>query len=114
MTPLGQILALMDDTHQFMVETSARLLRLPSFLQTRRVGSGAELAERLDVDPRTVRRDVGRAPLEMIVESASPTAGRLERIDDPTCPVLAGGNDLERLELYIGLEGVDFEVLDLP
>lgn len=41
-------------------ETSARLLRLLSLLQTRRDWSGAELAERLDVTPRTVRRDIER------------------------------------------------------
>ncbi|GAB2999950.1 helix-turn-helix transcriptional regulator [Saccharothrix stipae] len=43
-----------------MVDTSARLLRLLSLLQTRRDWSGAELAERLDVTTRTVRRDVER------------------------------------------------------
>ncbi|WP_035812627.1 helix-turn-helix transcriptional regulator [Jiangella gansuensis] len=43
-----------------MVETSARLLRLLSLLQTHRDWSGAELAERLDVTTRTVRRDVDR------------------------------------------------------
>ncbi|NYI06342.1 helix-turn-helix transcriptional regulator [Allostreptomyces psammosilenae] len=41
-----------------MVETSARLLRLLSLLQTHRDWAGAELAERLGVTPRTVRRDV--------------------------------------------------------
>ncbi|WP_158841707.1 helix-turn-helix transcriptional regulator [Saccharothrix deserti] len=43
-----------------MLETSARLLRLLSLLQTRRDWPGPELAERLDVSPRTVRRDVDR------------------------------------------------------
>ncbi|NUW39389.1 helix-turn-helix transcriptional regulator [Nonomuraea rhodomycinica] len=43
-----------------MLETSARLLRLLSLLQTHRQWSGAELAERLGVTTRTVRRDVGR------------------------------------------------------
>src|SRR4051812_30427111 len=43
-----------------MWETSARLLRLLSLLQTRRDWSGAELAERLEITPRTVRRDVER------------------------------------------------------
>jgi predicted DNA-binding transcriptional regulator YafY len=43
-----------------MVETSARLLELLSLLQSRREWSGAELAERLDVGARTVRRDVER------------------------------------------------------
>ncbi|CAM2785431.1 YafY family protein [Prescottella defluvii] len=43
-----------------MRETSARLLRLLSLLQTRRDWSGDELAERLDITPRTVRRDVDK------------------------------------------------------
>ncbi|WP_188195653.1 helix-turn-helix transcriptional regulator [Nonomuraea sp. SYSU D8015] len=43
-----------------MLETSARLLRLLTLLQTHRRWSGAELADRLGVTPRTVRRDVDR------------------------------------------------------
>jgi len=43
-----------------MWETSARLLKLLSLLQACRDWSGAELAARLEVSERTVRRDVGR------------------------------------------------------
>ncbi|GAB90537.1 helix-turn-helix transcriptional regulator [Gordonia rhizosphera] len=43
-----------------MLETSARLLALLTLLQARREWSGAELAERLDVTTRTVRRDVDK------------------------------------------------------
>ncbi|BCB78100.1 hypothetical protein Pflav_045100 [Phytohabitans flavus] len=43
-----------------MLETSARLLRLLSLLQTPRDWSGADLAERLGVGVRTVRRDVDK------------------------------------------------------
>ncbi|MEU1992945.1 YafY family protein [Nocardia gamkensis] len=43
-----------------MLETSARLLRLLSLLQSPRDWTGAELAERLDVDVRTVRRDIDK------------------------------------------------------
>lgn len=43
-----------------MWETSARLLKLLSLLQARRDWSGADLAARLEVSQRTVRRDVGR------------------------------------------------------
>lgn len=43
-----------------MLETSARLLRLLSLLQTPREWTGAELAGRLDVTTRTVRNDVER------------------------------------------------------
>ncbi len=43
-----------------VLETSARLLRLLSLLQARRDWTGAELAARLAVTLRTVRRDVDR------------------------------------------------------
>jgi predicted DNA-binding transcriptional regulator YafY len=42
------------------VSDAARLLRLLSLLQTPREWPGSELAERLGVTPRTVRRDVDR------------------------------------------------------
>jgi len=43
-----------------MPKTSARLLSLLSLLQARRDWPGADLAERLEVSPRTVRRDIDR------------------------------------------------------
>ncbi|MEV5890615.1 helix-turn-helix transcriptional regulator [Nonomuraea fuscirosea] len=43
-----------------MLETSARLLRLLSLLQSRTDWTGAELADRLQVGLRTVRRDIDR------------------------------------------------------
>ncbi|WP_405582734.1 helix-turn-helix transcriptional regulator [Streptomyces sp. NBC_01092] len=43
-----------------MQKTSSRLLALLSLLQTRRDWLGEDLAVRLDVTPRTVRRDVDR------------------------------------------------------
>lgn len=43
-----------------MLETSARLLRLLSLLQSRRDWRGTELADRLGVGLRTVRRDIDR------------------------------------------------------
>ncbi|WP_066951227.1 helix-turn-helix transcriptional regulator [Microtetraspora fusca] len=43
-----------------MKETSARLLRLLALLQARRDWSGQELADRLGVTTRTVRRDVDK------------------------------------------------------
>ena len=42
------------------MDTAARLLRLLSLLHSRPQWDGAELAARLDVTPRTVRRDVTR------------------------------------------------------
>ena len=43
-----------------MANTSSRILRLLSLLQHHRFWPGAELAERLGVSPRTLRRDVDR------------------------------------------------------
>ncbi|MFB7615607.1 helix-turn-helix transcriptional regulator [Kitasatospora sp. NPDC056181] len=43
-----------------MTDTPARLLNLLSLLQTPREWPGSELAERLQVSPRTIRRDIDR------------------------------------------------------
>jgi predicted DNA-binding transcriptional regulator YafY len=43
-----------------MASTSTRTLRLLSLLQARRYWPGAELAGRLQVSPRTLRRDIDR------------------------------------------------------
>src|ERR1700704_4769037 len=43
-----------------MLETSARLLRLLSLFQGRRYWSGSDLASRLEVTSRTLRRDVDK------------------------------------------------------
>ncbi|AQZ64190.1 Transcriptional regulator, DeoR family [[Actinomadura] parvosata subsp. kistnae] len=74
-----------------MLHTSARLLRLLSLLQTRRDWSSADLAERLGVAPRTVRRDVERLrALGYPVHSAPGVAGGYR---------LAAGADLPPLLL---------------
>jgi predicted DNA-binding transcriptional regulator YafY len=56
----GQQRSAIRATIRAVLDTSARLLALLSLLQGRRDWSGAELAERLGVGPRTVRRDVER------------------------------------------------------
>jgi len=59
-----------------VLETSARLLRLLGLLQARPDWTGAELAARLDVTPRTLRRDVQRLrDLDYPVESVPGVAG---------------------------------------
>ncbi|MFF5937472.1 helix-turn-helix transcriptional regulator [Streptomyces sp. NPDC012508] len=58
-----------------MLETSARLLRLLSLLQAHREWSGADLAERLGVTTRTVRRDVDRLRELGYPVDASPGTG---------------------------------------
>ncbi|WPO74686.1 YafY family protein [Streptomyces sp. KN37] len=58
-----------------MLETSARLLRLLSLLQAHREWSGADLADRLGVTSRTVRRDVDRLRELGYPVNASPGTG---------------------------------------
>jgi predicted DNA-binding transcriptional regulator YafY len=59
-----------------MVQTSARLLALLSLLQQRREWSGPELAGRLEVGPRTIRRDVEKLrELGYPIEAAPGIAG---------------------------------------
>jgi predicted DNA-binding transcriptional regulator YafY len=59
-----------------VLETSTRLLRLLSVLQGRRFWPGAELAERLEIGTRTLRRDVDRLrSLGYVIESTSGPGG---------------------------------------
>lgn len=59
-----------------MSSPAARLLRLIALLQTRRLWSGADLAERLGVDRRSLRRDVERLrALGYAVEAAAGVGG---------------------------------------
>ena len=59
-----------------MVETSARLLALLSLLQVRREWTGQELADRLEVGPRTIRRDIDKLrSLGYPIEAAPGVAG---------------------------------------
>ena len=59
-----------------MIATSARLLALLSLLQQRREWSGPELARRLEVGSRTIRRDVGKLrELGYPIEAAPGIAG---------------------------------------
>lgn len=58
-----------------MLETSARLLRLLSLLQSHREWTGSDLADRLGVTPRTVRRDVDRLRELGYPVNASPGTG---------------------------------------
>lgn len=59
-----------------MLDTSTRLLRLLSVLQARRSWAGAELAERLEVTTRTLRRDIDRLrSLGYVIEATSGPGG---------------------------------------
>ena len=66
----------MDGRLGTMLETSARLLRLLSLLQARRDWMGPELAARLGVSPRTLRRDMDKLRgLGYPVDATPGTAG---------------------------------------
>ncbi|HEV7805517.1 MAG TPA: YafY family protein [Solirubrobacteraceae bacterium] len=83
--------------------TSGRLLKLLSLLQTRRDWPGAELAGRLDVSPRTIRRDVERLrglgyPVEA---STAPTGGYRLHAGTAMPPLLL--DDDEAVAIAVGL-----------
>ncbi|WP_430640842.1 WYL domain-containing protein [Couchioplanes caeruleus] len=86
-----------------MANTSARMLRLLSLLQTHRYWPGAELADRLDVSPRTLRRDVDRLrELGYPVDAARGVAGGYQLQAGAAMPPLLL-DDEEAVAIAIGL-----------
>src|ERR671923_756324 len=83
--------------------TSSRLLELLSLLQARRDWQGAELADRLEVSRRTIRRDVERLrDLGYPVESLSgPGGGYRLRAGTAMPPLLL--DDDEAIAIAVGL-----------
>jgi predicted DNA-binding transcriptional regulator YafY len=86
-----------------MSETSSRLLELLSLLQARRDWPGGELADRLEVSGRTIRRDVERLRrLGYPVESLTgPTGGYRLRAGSAMPPLLL--DDEEAIAIAVGL-----------
>ncbi|AXK35538.1 YafY family transcriptional regulator [Streptomyces armeniacus] len=88
-----------------MLETSARLLRLLSLLQAHREWSGGDLADRLGVTPRTVRRDIDRLRgLGYPVHSSTGTAGGYQLGAGAELPPLLL-DDEEAVAVAVGLQG---------
>lgn len=86
-----------------MLETSARLLRLLSLLQVRRDWTGADLAERLSVDVRTIRRDVDKLrSLGYPVNAAPGVAGGYQLGAGAELPPLLLDDD-EAVAVAVGL-----------
>ena len=86
-----------------MIETSARLLRLLALFQAQRYWSGAQLAERLEVTSRTLRRDVDRLrSLGYPVHSTSGTAGGYQLGSGAKLPPLLLDDD-EAVAVAVGL-----------
>ena len=86
-----------------MTETSSRLLTLLSLLQGRRDWPGSELAERLEVSRRTIRRDIERLRvLGYPVESLTgPAGGYRLRAGTAMPPLLL--DDEEAIAIAVGL-----------
>jgi predicted DNA-binding transcriptional regulator YafY len=85
-----------------MLETSARLLRLLSLLQRRSDWSAAELAERLGVSARTIRRDMERLrDLGYPVHAARGVAGYRLGAGTALPPLLL--DDEEAVAVAVGL-----------
>jgi predicted DNA-binding transcriptional regulator YafY len=86
-----------------MTETSGRLLQLLSLLQARRDWPGAELAERLEVSGRTIRRDVERLRgLGYPVDSLTGPAGGYRLRPGTAIPPLLLDDD-EAIAIAVGL-----------
>jgi predicted DNA-binding transcriptional regulator YafY len=86
-----------------MSGTSGRLLKLLSLLQTRRDWPGGELARRLEVSPRTIRRDVERLrELGYPVDAVTGPAGGYRLHAGTAMPPLLLDDD-EAVAIAVGL-----------
>jgi predicted DNA-binding transcriptional regulator YafY len=86
-----------------MLGTSARLLRLLALFQGRRYWSGADLAERLEVTSRTLRRDVDKLrTLGYPIQSTSGAEGGYQLSAGSTMPPLLL-DDEEAIAVAFGL-----------
>ncbi|MFJ5102575.1 helix-turn-helix transcriptional regulator [Streptomyces sp. NPDC088554] len=86
-----------------MTDTPARLLSLLSLLQTPREWPGSELAERLDVSARTIRRDIDRLrSLGYPVEATMGAVGGYRLVAGTAMPPLLL-DDGEAVAIAVGL-----------
>jgi predicted DNA-binding transcriptional regulator YafY len=88
-----------------MSTTTERMLRLLSLLQTHRYWAGAELADRLEVSSRTLRRDVERLrTLGYPVDATRGVAGGYQLQAGAALPPLLLDDD-EAIAIAVGLRG---------
>jgi predicted DNA-binding transcriptional regulator YafY len=86
-----------------MLQASERLLRLLTLLQSRSTWGGAELAERLEITPRTLRRDVERLrSLGYPIDGATGVAGGYALGPGAALPPLSLDED-EATAVFVGL-----------
>ena len=87
-----------------MANTSSRTLRLLSLLQTHRFWAGAELAGRLDVSVRTLRRDIDRLrELGYPVEATRGVDGGYQLAPGAALPPLVVDDD-EAVAIAVGMQ----------
>ena len=87
----------------WMLQASVRLLRLLTLLQSQRSWTGAELSERLEMTPRTLRRDVDKLrSLGYPILSSSGVAGGYHMGAGTRLPPLVFA-DREALAVALGL-----------
>ncbi len=86
-----------------MADPTSRIIRLLSLLQTHRFWPGGELADRLEVSPRTLRRDIDRIrELGYPVKAARGIAGGYQLQAGATLPPLLLDDD-EAIAIAVGL-----------
>lgn len=94
------------------MDISARLLKLLSLLQTPREWSGTELADRLEVTTRTIRRDVERLrELGYLVEATMGMAGGYRLVAGKALPPLLL-DDEEAVAAVVGLRAAAGSAVD--
>src|SRR5436309_5131339 len=87
-----------------VANTSSRTLRLLSLLQARRYWPGEELAEQLQVSPRTLRRDIDRLrELGYPIQARRGVAGGYQLAAGTALPPLVV-DDEEAVALALGLQ----------
>jgi predicted DNA-binding transcriptional regulator YafY len=95
-----------------VIGTASRLLELLSLMQARRDWPGPELARRLGVSERTVRRDVDRLRrLGYPVESSTGPAGRYRLAAGAAMPPLLLDED-EAVAIAVGLRTAAWSAVD--
>ncbi|MCL2729080.1 MAG: YafY family transcriptional regulator, partial [Actinomycetia bacterium] len=95
-----------------MMDTPARLLNLLSLLQTPREWPGTELAERLEVSTRTIRRDVDRLrALGYPVEATMGSIGGYRLVAGTALPPLLL-DDEEAVAIAVGLRAAAGSAVD--
>lgn len=96
-----------------MIQTSARLLRLLTLLQMRRDWSGTALAERLEIDVRTVRRDIDRLrELGYRIDASSGVGGGYRLGAGPNLPPVLLSDD-EAVAVAVALRAASGSVAGL-